>query len=219
VIIVATLGIFLPVDIAHAREQSATIQVAVTIPTRGVDALGVLTLMYDDADGEGTWKFDGSIAGEPASAAGAMLYEDDSMTGSVGATPVASGAFKLTVTSIDSWNFPLGQPDTPVMVNIRTAGDIATLSYEVAGAAVFGVPYRLSPAGPLPLAGQYTLADLDATVAPEPEETLPATGQSDATGLNPPQALAVGFAFVGVVLLLVAAIIWNRRTSRHAPNR
>lgn len=184
---------------AEAAERTAVFQIAATIPIRGEQAVGTLTLTYDDSTGRGVWTFDGTIAGQPASASGGLAYQsiaDDQ-------------EFSLTATSVETWNMPFGQPPPPLTISLEYEGGMASLAYDGPSVDVFGIPFALSPSPTVPLEGVFTLSDVS-TGGGTPDEELPNTGSTPST-FSWRSLAAGGLATFGGMMLLGAAVLTRLR--------
>lgn len=185
-----------------AAEQTAVFQVSITIPVRGIPALGSLTLVYDDASGIGTWAFDGTIDGQPASASGSMTIGQSA----------GSQRIELTEIAVDEWTLPLNRPEIVFSIGMRFDDGAAFMTYRGPGADLFSIPFELAPTPVVPISGAFILADVGSTDAPVDE--LPSTGQRATLFADVPWQ-AVVLAISGALMVCVAAgTAWKRRSMR-----
>lgn len=176
---------------AVAEERTAVFQANVTVPFYGTNALGALTIVYDDVTDEGVWDFQGTIAGKPAYASGEGTFT----LGGSGTT-----VFQLTMTSVDTWQMPGISPRVPRSAEIRSVGDLAYVSYSGRFVDVVALPLSISPDLSFPVAGVYTVTD--AASGEQPITLLPATGVADSATASPTAQSVALIGAVAVVLVL-----------------
>lgn len=161
-----------------AEEEELIVQAGdLVVPVYGYPASGVLTMPYDTESGEGTWSFQGTIAGQEASASGSgiCVMDEDAQT------------VTLTMTSIDSWNMPGFAPYVPRAATIelsvirqaqrlsaQSESEIVYVSYDGRFNDVFGIPVAVTPPLEFPLSGTYSISSPGSGEAPV--QTLPNAG-------------------------------------------
>lgn len=184
-----------------AAERTAVVQLDVTIPVRGVEAVGTLALSYDDATGDGRWEFSGDVAGQPAAASGALAFREGN-----------DGTLAVTIRSIDRWEVATGAPTLPATLTLRGADGSVLIGYDGPTVDVFAIPFDLSPALAIPLEGTWALADAGASAT---GGELPATGAAPSGDAG--ERVRAGTLLVGAGLLLVAlglaALVMRSRRS------
>lgn len=198
------LGLLGFVTVLPAAAASTTIvwQANLTIPLINKTALGTLTTIVDNATGQGTWSFQGTIDGQFAQSSGKGTFSGGGSTATV------------TMTSVDTWQMPgLPQPALPATATIRSAGNIAYVSF---GAAI-GVPVAVSQPLTFPLqGGTYTLTTPGSGGQAVPN--LPNTGGEPAMVPRRPLDMIVAITALSLVAAGGAALTLALDRRRQRPD-
>ena len=196
---------------AAAAERTAVFQANVTIPVFDAAALGTLTLIYDDVTGEGTWDFQGTIAGTPAFASGKGVFDTATASGVRALADISQTTMQLTMTQIDRWNMPGFSPYTPRTATARAVGELVYVDYQGRSLGVVGIPLAFNPPLELPIEGTYIVTD--AASGEQPVQVLPGTGSGALPGAMTDESnLPIAVTLLG--LLAVLGVGWRMRLAR-----
>ncbi|HUG17082.1 MAG TPA: hypothetical protein VMM78_18900 [Thermomicrobiales bacterium] len=193
-----------------AAERTAVFQSDLTVPILGTRSVGVLTVNYDDVTGEGSWVYEGTIDGEPASASG----RGDSVV-EAGGGQGAESSFQLTMTSIDTWQMPGLEPDVPREATIRSSGSMAYVNYQGPVFSLLAIPVAIDPPLAFPIEGVYVLTN--AGSGDEAVTEIPRTGVGPDGGAGIGSGLLTASLIATCVALLVATSLLG--TSQRLPRR
>jgi hypothetical protein len=195
---------------ASAATRTATFQVNLTVPLYGTQAIGTLTMTYDDVTGEGTWQFQGTIGGQLAQASGEGVCIIQSASGVRRLASLAQTEVLLRITTIETWNMPGFSPYVPREATVSAVGELAYVNYDGRSFDVFGVPIAFEPPLAFPVEGTYVVTD--PASGQQPVETLPSTGvgpgdSSSMFGDIAPLLLPVA----GGLLALASVVVFGKR--------
>jgi hypothetical protein len=184
-----------PAQAQESRDETVVWQTNITVPVLGTTMLGTLTTTFDEASGQGAWRFQGTIDGQFATASGAGSYEAGDST------------MVIKMTSIDDWRMPgVAPPAMPATASVREVG---TLAYASFGPAV-GVPVAVNPSLDGPLTSGAFILTTPGSGARNVTE-LPATGVAPTT-YQDQSAPSLLLTTIGVLGL--AALVWVARRGR-----
>lgn len=181
-----------PARAQEAHEETVVWQTNITVPVLGTTMLGTLTTTFNEATGQGDWRFQGTVDGQFATASGAGSYEAE------------GSSMVIKMTSVENWRMPgVSPPAMPATASVREVGALAYASF---GPAV-GVPVAVNPSldGPL-TSGAFTLTTPGSGASNVTE--LPATGLAPSTQPSQDWRRA---ALPAAVLSLVTGLAWAAR--------
>lgn len=204
--VIAGVLVALVVHPSLAAERTAVFQANLTVPILGTQSIGVLTVVYDDTTGEGSWTFDGTIDGQPASASGRGVSVVDGS-----AAPGEESRFSLTMTAIETWDMSGFDPVVPRTATIRSAGALAYVNYDGPVFSLLAIPVAIDPSLQFPIEGVYVLTN--AGSGDDMVEEIPRTG------VGPTSGSGSGFEMLIVALLIIAAGLMAMTLSIGTPLR
>lgn len=179
-----------PARAQDAHEETVVWQTNITVPVLGTTMLGTLTTTFNEATGQGDWRFQGTVDGQFATASGAGSYA------------AGGSAMTIKMTSIEDWRMPgVSPPAMPATASVREVGALAYASF---GPAV-GVPVAVNPSldGPL-TSGTFILTTPGSGASNVTE--LPATGLAPNAMADEPDRAQQPVALIVAMLLGLAGI-------------
>lgn len=187
----AVLLTLVSVHSAVAAERTVVFQSDLAVPVIGTRSVGVLTVVYDDMSGEGSWNYDGTIDGQTASASGRGTF-----------VVTTENVFELVMTTIESWNMPGLDPAVPRTATVRSNGPLAYVNYDGPVYSLLAVPVAIDPPLTLPVEGIYVLTN--AGTGDDELNEIPSTGIGPGSGsLWDVTSVASVLMIVSLALLIV----------------